>query len=89
MSDLKPTSHIGSSTGFKVKAFQAVYASMCKVTNPDCVICGSDALAEDIRATCRDLSLDMTVIVDDGLSPKRYWLTTLDALSKIPGGGRN
>jgi hypothetical protein len=86
---IKPLHQIGSSTGFDIKAFKASYDGMLGRSTPNLAVCGSDALAEDIRASCEVLGLEMTVIADDELSPRRYFLTTVEGLSLFKGSGQN
>lgn len=55
----------------------------------DTIACGSDDLANQARACLQELGLDYHVIADDELSPSRIWVTSQEALSQFPGGGRN
>lgn len=58
-------------------------------TEPDTIMCGSDEVAEQIRKSLTELGLDMHVIADDELSPKRYWITSQSALGNFKGSGQN
>lgn len=89
--DIKPTNHIGSATGFSVAAFKATYDGITKRAGrpPDVAVCGSDAMAEDVRAACQELGLDLHVIADKEISPKRVWLTSLSSMDLIPGACGN
>jgi hypothetical protein len=86
----KPAHLIGASTGFNLKAFQAMYEGVLKRGGePEVVICGSQAVAEDAYSAAEILGYKLAIVLDTELSPKRFWLTSLKALSDFPGGGQH
>lgn len=88
---IKPTAAIGASTGFSMKLFKHMVESTEKTSGkaPDVCVVGTDAMAEDVRAAIEELGYSMAVVADDELSPKRVWVTSLNALGELPLGGRN
>jgi DNA-binding LacI/PurR family transcriptional regulator len=88
--DIKPTGHIGKSTGLRLGIFKIMYDDLVKQgKTPDTVLCGSDAMAEDVRAACQERGIDLHVIADKEISPRRVTLCNLVDFSTLPGGCGN
>lgn len=87
----KPEHLIGVSTGFSIKAFRSMYEGIISRCGnaPDTVACGSKALAEDAYSAAKILGYPLAVIVDEEISPRRYYLVSAEDLGTFPGGGRN
>lgn len=86
----KPEHLIGISTGFSVKAFKAMYEGVCKYGQaPDVVACGSKAVAEDAYSAAQLLGYELAIVLDEEISPKRFYLMRGQDLANFPGGFRN
>lgn len=80
----KPEHLIGISTGFSLKVFQAMYNGILTRSGkaPDTVVCGSQAVAEDAYSASEILGYKLAIILDNELSPKRFWLVSGEDLTK-------
>lgn len=87
----KPEHLIGISTGLKIPAFRSMYEGIVKACGkpPEVAVCGSQAMAEDIYSAAEILGYSLAIVLDDELSPRRFWLTNMEALSGFPGCGLN
>jgi hypothetical protein len=86
----KPEHLIGVATGFSLKAFKAMYEGVTRFGGEaEVVVCGSQAVAEDAYSAAEILGYKLAIVLDEELSPKRFWLTSLKALEAFPGGGQN
>lgn len=87
----KPDHLIGAATGFSLAAFKSMYESMEKTAGkaPDTVVCGSKAVAEDAWNAAERLGYPLAVIVDEEISPRRFYLMSASDLGDFPGGGQN
>ncbi len=55
----------------------------------DTIVVGSDVNAEKVREALIELGHDFHVIADDEISSKNIWVTSQEALGKMPCGGQN